>query len=82
MVENLVDLGNASTVLNAVLTGSGLKLGNVRLGEAAAPGDTPGAGSTIAGVRQEPVQGVRTVGDISTASSPLPADTPTPKLTR
>jgi hypothetical protein len=82
MVENLLDLGNASAVLKAVLTGSGLKLGDARLGEAAAPGDTPGAGSMIAGVRQEPVQGVRTVGDISTASSPLPAATPTSKSTR
>ena len=41
MVENLLDLGNASAVLNAVLTGSGLKLRG-RLGEAAAPGTEPG----------------------------------------
>src|ERR1700680_1348924 len=31
MVENLLDLGNASIVLNAVLTGSGLKLSDSRL---------------------------------------------------
>jgi hypothetical protein len=48
MVENLLDLGNASAVLNAVLTGSGLKLGDARVGEAAAPGTGPGAGSTVA----------------------------------
>ena len=50
MVENLLDLGNASTVLNAVLTGSGLKLRDDRLGEASAPGASPGAGSTTAGL--------------------------------
>lgn len=82
MVENLLDLGNASAVLNAVLTGSGLKLRDVRLGEAAAPGDNLGAGSMSAGLRLEAAQGVRTVGDISTASSPLPAATPTPRSTR
>ena len=82
MVENLLDLGNANAVLNAVLTGSGLKLRDVHLGEAAAPGDNLGAGSMRAGLRLEAVQGVRTVGDISTASSPLPAATPTPRSTR
>src|SRR4029077_1944397 len=46
MVENLLDLGNASAVLNAVLTGSGLKLSDSRLGEAAAPGSSPGAEPT------------------------------------
>jgi len=44
MVDNLLDLGNASAVLNAVLTGSGLKLRDDRLGEASAPGGSPGAG--------------------------------------
>jgi hypothetical protein len=78
-VENLLDLGNASSVLNAVLTGSGLKLRDVRLGESAAPGDNPGAGSMVTGVRPEPVQGVRTAGDISTDSSPLLAATPSRK---
>src|SRR5438270_102834 len=37
-VENLLDLGNASAVLNAVLTGSGLKPGGAAMGEASAPG--------------------------------------------
>ena len=50
MVENLLDLGNASAVLNAVLTGSGLKLRDDRLGEALAPGASPGASSTTAGL--------------------------------
>jgi hypothetical protein len=49
MVENLLDLGNASTVLNAVLTGSGLKLSDSRLGEAAGPRGSPGGGAIIAG---------------------------------
>jgi hypothetical protein len=30
MVENLLDLGNATVALNAVLTGSGLKLGEAK----------------------------------------------------
>ena len=54
-VENLLDLGNASAVLNVVLTGSGLKLGANRLGEAAAPGTSPGAGSGIAGSPSDPL---------------------------
>src|ERR1700746_47381 len=33
-VENLLDLGNANVVLNAVLTGSGLKPGGTPVGEA------------------------------------------------
>lgn len=41
IVENLLDLSNASHVLNAVLTGSGLKPGGTLLGEAAAPGSPP-----------------------------------------
>src|SRR5271167_4582128 len=69
MVENLLDLGNASAVLNAVLTGSGLKLRDSRLGEAAALGASPGAGSTIAGLASDPVQEVGTAGDIFMASS-------------
>ena len=44
-VENLLDLGNASAVLNAVLTGSGLKPGGGAMGEAPAPGNNPGAGN-------------------------------------
>jgi len=78
MVENLLDLGNASAVLNAVLTGSGLKLRDSRLGEAAAPGIRPGAGLTIAGPSSDPLQEVRTAGDIFMASSPPPAATATP----
>jgi hypothetical protein len=48
VVENLLDLGNANTVLNAVLTGSGLKLHDDRLGEVSAPGTGTGADSTSA----------------------------------
>ena len=78
MVENLLDLGNASAVLNAVLTGSGLKLRDDRLGEVSAPGTSPGAGLTIAGPSSDPLQEVRTAGDIFMASSPPPAATATP----
>jgi hypothetical protein len=45
-VENLLDLGNASAVLNAVLTGSGLRSGATLLGEAQAPGTNSGAAAT------------------------------------
>jgi hypothetical protein len=72
-VENLLDLGNASAVLNAVLTGSGLKLRDDRLGEASAPGASPGAGSKIAGLPSDLVREAKTAGDISTALSPPPA---------
>ncbi len=78
MVENLLDLGNASAVLNAVLTGSGLKLRDNRLGEGVAPGASPGAGSMIARPPPDPVQGVPTAGDIYTVSSPPRAATATP----
>jgi hypothetical protein len=78
MVENLLDLGNASAVLKVVLTGSGLKLGDGRLGEAAAPGANPGAGSMSAALRPDSVEGIRTAGDIFTASSPPSAATVTP----
>jgi hypothetical protein len=80
IVENLLDFGNASAVLNAVLTGSGLKLRDTRLGEAAAPGLSPGPGASqaIAGRPSDPVQEVETAGDISMASSPPPAATATP----
>ena len=78
MVENLLDLGNASAVLNAVLTGSGLKLRDAHLGEAPAPGTSPGAGSMTVGLRPDPANGLQTAGDISTASSPPPAATVTP----
>lgn len=61
-VENLLDLGNAGMVLNAVLTGSGLRPRVRSAGEAEAP--EPGSGATI--------------GETSMASSPLPADTAIP----
>jgi hypothetical protein len=69
MVENLLDLGNASAVLNAVLTGSGLKLRDDRLGEVSAPGASPGAGSKTAGLASDLIREARTAGDISTAFS-------------
>jgi hypothetical protein len=43
MVESLLDLGNAGSVLNAVLTGSGLRPRERPLGEVRAPGDSSGA---------------------------------------
>jgi len=42
-IENVLDLGNAGAVLNAVLTGSGLEPGVAAVGESAAPGASPGA---------------------------------------
>ena len=78
IVENLLDLGNASTVLNAVLTGSGLKLSDNRLGEAAAPGSSPGAGSIIAERPPDPTDGTQAIGDTYTDSSPPPAVTVIP----
>jgi hypothetical protein len=66
-VENLLDLGNASAVLNAVLTGSGLKPDGAPPGEPAAPGIGSGAGSTTA-----------TTGEKFTVSSPPPAGIATP----
>src|SRR5437763_4484372 len=60
-VEELLDLGNAGAVLNAVLTGSGLKPRGSPLGEAVAvaiSGSSPG-----------------TAGNTSTVSSPPPAAT-------
>ena len=76
IVENLLDLGNAGAVLNAVLTGSGLRLREDRLGEASAPGPGPGATSTIADQRS--VKETQTAGAISMASSLPLADTATP----
>ena len=77
VVENLLDLGNASAVLNAVLTGSGLKLRDDRLGEAVAPGASPGA-SLIAEPPPDPAHLASTVGGIYMDSSPPPAATATP----
>ena len=76
MVENLLDLGNAGTVLNAVLTGSGLRLRESRLGEASAPGPGPGAMSTIADQRS--VEETRKAGNTSMVSSLPPVDTAIP----
>jgi len=76
MVENLLDLGNAGTVLNAVLTGSGLRLREDRLGETSAPGLSPGA--TPATADQRSVEETRRVGDVSMGSSLPLADTATP----
>jgi hypothetical protein len=64
-VEDLLDLGNAGAMLNAVLTGSGLKSRNPAPGEAAAP--EAGSGAPVAAM----------TGAASTASSPPPAATAT-----
>jgi hypothetical protein len=72
IVEDLLDLGNAGAVLNAVLTGSGLRLREPSPGEAPAPGPDPGAGMLASGLSPT------AAGDISTGSSPPPADIPTP----
>jgi hypothetical protein len=71
-VENLLDLGNAGAVLNAVLTGSGLRAQERSPGEVGAPGSDSGAG--IAMARPSSV----TAGETSTASSPPPVDIPIP----
>jgi hypothetical protein len=76
-VEDLIDLGNAGTVLNAVLTGSGLQ---PAMGEAAAPATAPAGGSPPG-----PGPGAEAQsrdGRGSTASSPPPADTAIPPSTR
>lgn len=70
-VEGLLDLGNAGTVLNAVLTGSGLRAQEPPPGEAVAPEPGSGARRTIA-----------TAGDTSMGCSPPPADIPTRSSTR
>jgi len=67
IIENLLDLGNSGPVLNAVLTGSGLRRTRPS-GEARAPESNSGAVPPVVGI----------AGDISTASSPLPADTAIP----
>src|SRR6201996_2426090 len=60
-VENLLDLGNASAVLNA----SGLKPGGVAMGEAPAPGTSPGAGSASARIVSDMISGTVTPGEKS-----------------
>ena len=61
-VENLLDLGNASVVLNAVLTGSGLKPGGAAMGEAPAPDTTSGADRASPGSLSERIPGTLTAG--------------------
>jgi hypothetical protein len=77
-VENLLDLGNASAVLNAVLTGSGLKPGGPAMGEASAPGTSPGAGSASARSVSDTTSGTVTAGERSMVSSRPPVGTATP----
>lgn len=72
-VEELLDLGNAGMVLNAVLTGSGLRPAP---GEAVALGALPAGGGL-----SEPDPGAKvrdSNGPRSMASSPQPADTAIP----
>lgn len=64
-VENLLDLGNAGAVLNAVLTGSGLKARTHPAGEALAPDPNSGAIAPI----------TATAGGTSMDFSPPPAAT-------
>jgi hypothetical protein len=71
-VENLLDLGNAGAVLNAVLTGSGLRPRERSPGEAAAPG--PGPGADMGGAASSPAA----AGGTSMVSSPPPAATAIP----
>jgi hypothetical protein len=77
-VENLLDLGNASAVLNAVLTGSGLKPGGAAMGEASALGTSPGAGSPGVSSVSNMISGMVTPGEKSMVSSRPPVDTVTP----
>jgi hypothetical protein len=77
-VENFLDLGNASAVLNAVLTGSGLKPSGAAVGEARAPGTSPGAGNTSPGSPSRIVLETVTSGEKSMVSSPPPVGTATP----
>ena len=76
-VENLLDLGNASAVLNAVLTGSGLKPGGAAMGEAPALGTSPGAGSSSARLVSDMISGTGTLGEKSMGSSRPSVDTAT-----
>jgi hypothetical protein len=77
-VENLLDLGNASAVLNAVLTGSGLRPGGAAMGEASAPGTSPGAGRPGASSVSKMVSETVSPGEKSMVSSRPPVDTVTP----
>ena len=77
-VEDLLDLGNASAVLNAVLPGSGLKPSGAAMGEAPALGTSPGAGSASARLVSDMISGPATLGEKSMVSSRPPVDTATP----
>jgi hypothetical protein len=77
-VENLLDLGNASAVLNAVLTGSGLKPRGAALGEGAALGTLPGADLAIFEPPLNTAERSERAGNKSTGFSPLPAATAIP----
>lgn len=77
-VENFLDLGNASAVLNAVLTGSGLKPSGAAAGEAPAPGTGPGAGNASLGSPPHMISETVDVGEKSMVSSPPPVDTAIP----
>ena len=77
-VEDLLDLGNASAVLNAVLTGSGLKPSGAAMGEAPALGTSPGAGSASVRLVSDMISGPATLGEKSMVSSRPPVDTATP----
>ena len=77
-VENLLDLGNASAVLNAVLTGSGLKPGGAAMGEASAPGTSPGADGASARSVSDMSSETLNPGEKSMVSSRPPVDTATP----
>jgi len=77
-VEDLLDLGNASAVLNAVLTGSGLKPSGAAMGEAPALGTSPGAGSASARSVSDTTSGTVTAGERSMVSSRPPVGTATP----
>lgn len=76
-IENLLDLGNASAVLNAVLTGSGLKPGGAAMGEAPALGTSPGAGNAGARSVADMTSETVTAGEKSMVSSRPPVDTAT-----
>lgn len=72
-VENLLDLGNASAVLNAVLTGSGLRPGGAAMGEAPAPGTSSGAGSASGASLPQTTSVMASSGEKFMVSSPLSA---------
>src|SRR5438105_3934189 len=76
-VENLLDLGNAGAVLNAVLTGSGLKPGGAAMGEASALGTSPGAGSPGVSSVSNMISGTASPGEKFMVSSRPPVDTAT-----